>query len=420
MIYLDHNATTPPLPEVVDAVARWQRDAYANPGSRHAPGRRARQVLEHARESVASLLGAFPDEVVFTSGGTESNNAALLGFCQGTPGAIVITPGEHPAVLETCRALVPRGFTLWELPLDREGRLRTTGEGPTPVDPVATGGCRESAAAMLTDAGAGATPWRLPPATRVVAVLLAHNETGVVQEVGPLAGACLEQRVPLHLDALQAVGKIPVDFHALRAATLAVGAHKLGGPRGVGALLVRRGVRLAPTHFGGHQEEGRRPGTEPVPLIAGLALALEISVHEQERTRLRLEQLRDLFEAGLRERAGPVVLNGSREQRLPNTLNLAFPGVDGEALLVALDLAGVACSLGSACASGSAEPAPVLVAMGIPREWLLSSIRFSLGRDTTEGDIRSAIEIVARTVQTLRSTRDPLTTEFLPAAGRGA
>lgn len=185
-------------------------------------------------------------------------------------------------------------------------------------------------------------------------------------------------------------------------------------------MLVRRGVRLAPTQFGGHQEEGRRPGTEPVPLIAGMALALEISVHEQERTRLRLEQLRDLFEAGLRERAGPVVLNGSREQRLPNTLNLAFPGVDGEALLVALDLAGVACSLGSACASGSAEPAPVLVAMGIPHEWLLSSIRFSLGRDTTEGDIRSAVEIVARTVQTLRSTRDPLTTEFLSAAGRGA
>ena len=393
MIYLDHNATTPPLPEVVDAVARWQRDAFANPGSRHAAGRRARQVLEQARESLAALLGAFPDEVVFTSGGTESNNAALLGFCQGTPGTIALTPGEHPAVLETCRSLAARGYTLCELPVDAAGQLVDDGLLPDP---------------------AGGPP-RLPPQTRLVAVLLAHNETGVLQSVGPLAHACLRQRVPLHLDALQAVGKIPVDFHALQAATLAVGAHKFGGPRGVGALLVRRGTRLAPTLFGGHQEEGRRPGTEPVPLIAGMALALELSLRDHATRIARLTRLRDLLEAGLRERCPPVVLNGSRDQRLPNTLNVAFPGVDGEALLVALDLAGIACSLGSTCASGSAEPAPILVAMGVPPEWLLSAVRFSLGPDTTDAEIHTAIERISRTVTALRSVQPA----SLSAAGSG-
>lgn len=397
MIYLDHNATTPPLPEVVDAVARWQRDAFANPGSRHAAGRRARQVLEHARESLASLLGAFPDEVVFTSGGTESNNAALLGLSQGTPGTLALTPGEHPAVLETATALTARGHTLHELPLDREGRLVNDGLVPDP---------------------AGGPP-RLPPHTRLVAILLAHNETGVIQSVAPLAQACLRQRVPLHLDALQAVGKIPVDFHALQAATLALGAHKFGGPRGVGALLIRRGVRLAPTLFGGHQEEGRRPGTEPVPLIAGMALALELSLRDHASRVARLTHLRDQLEAGLREHCPPVVLNGSRDHRLPNTLNVAFPGLDGEALLVALDLAGVACSLGSTCASGSAEPAPILVAMGVPPEWLLSAVRFSLGPHTTEAEIHAAIERISRTVLALRSAQSAPLAASWSASPRG-
>jgi len=385
MIYLDNNATTPPHPEVVDVISRVSRDAFANPGSPHAFGRRARRVLESSRESFAHLLGAHPDEVIFTSGGTEANNLAVRGFTSGSPGVIALTRGEHPAVLQAGLSREADGFELAWLPVDHEGRLVL-------ADPV-----RQS-------------PW-FTPRLRLVSVILAHNETGVVQDPLPLAEACLERRIPLHLDALQAVGKIPVSFHALKCATLAVGAHKFQGPRGVGALLLRRGWNLPPQAWGGHQESERRPGTEAVPLIAGMVRALELFQAEADERISRQSRLRDRFELGLQQRCPPVILNGSRTHRLPNTLNVGFPGLDGEALLVALDLAGVACSLGSACASGSAEPAPVLVAMGRPPELLLSSVRFSLGPQTTEAEIDDAIRIVSETVHRLRST--------LPVESRG-
>lgn len=376
MIYLDNNATTQPHPEVVELMSRLWREAYANPGSRHSFGRKARQVLESARESFASLLGAFPDEVVFTGGGTEANNMAVLGFTRGTPGVIALTAGEHPAVLETCRFLESLGWNLHFLPVDAEGRL---------VEPF--------------QSAADQTLW---PQVRLASVILAHNETGVIQDLTGLAAECLVRRIPLHVDGLQAVGKIPVNFHSLGAATLAIGAHKFQGPRGIGALLIRRGWNLAPTAFGGHQETGRRPGTEAVPLIAGMVRALELFQSESERRIDRQKRLRDRLEAGLREACPPAVRNGSREHRLPNTLNIAFPGIDGEALLVALDLAGVACSLGSTCASGSAEPAPVLVSMNRPRDVLLSSVRFSLGAETTAEEIEETIRIVSEIVQRQR------------------
>jgi cysteine desulfurase len=378
-IYLDHNATTPPLPEVVELLSRHGRDSFANPGSRHSAGRRARQVLESARESIAAILGADPGEVIFTSGGTESNNMALLGLAQGTPGKIALTAGEHPAVMETCRFLESRGWVLQDLPIDSEGLLLPAGN----------------------EQGPGAAPF-LDDDVRLVTVIAAHNETGVIQNLRPLAEACRARGIPLHVDAVQAVGKIPVDFHGWGVTTLALGAHKFHGPRGIGALLVREGTRLAPSAFGGHQEGGRRPGTEAVPLIAGMARALELFHAEQTERMERLARLRDRLERLLIERCPPAIVNGSRTRRLPNTLNIAFPGVDGEALLVALDLAGIACSLGSTCASGSAEPAPVLVAMHRPAEVLRSSVRLSLGIENTAEEIDRAAEIITRTVSGLR------------------
>jgi cysteine desulfurase len=377
MIYLDNNATTRPLPEVVDVMTRHWRDSFANPGSRHAAGRRARQALETARDSIAGILGAHPDEVIFTSGGTESNNMAVLGFTSGPPGAVALTAGEHPAVIETARHLHQRGWRIDLLPVDEEGLLAPLNVG---------------------------RPGSLSTDVRLVAVILAHNETGVVQDLRPLASECQSRGIPLHVDAVQAVGKIPVNFHALGATTLALGAHKFYGPRGIGALLIRRGTELSPSAFGGHQESGRRPGTESVALIAGMAKALELFHAGQEQRIARTRALRDQLEARLAELCPPVVLNGSRERRLPNTLNIAFPGADGEALLVALDLEGVACSLGSTCASGSAEPAPVLLAMNRPREVWRSSVRFSVGIENTKEEIERASAIIAAVVCRLRKS----------------
>lgn len=378
VIYLDHNATTRIAPEVNEFIARHWRESFANPGSRHSAGRRARQVLESSRESIAAILGADPDEVIFTSGGTESNNMALRGWAQGCPASIALTAGEHPSVMETARFLQANGWKLFELAVDTGGRV---------------------CAADFDE-----LPW---VDLRLVTVILAHNETGVIQDLAPLAERCAAFRIPLHTDAVQAVGKIPVNFHALGVTSLALGAHKFNGPRGVGALIVQRGRKLAPVAFGGHQELGRRPGTEPVPLIAGMARALELFHAEQQARRVRIAALRDRLEQGLCDACPPAVVNGSRLHRLANTLNVAFPGLDGEALLVALDLEGVACSLGSTCASGSAEPAPALVAMSCPADVLRSSVRFSLGIDTTSAEIEQAITIVAATVNRLRDGASP-------------
>jgi cysteine desulfurase len=368
-IYLDCNATTPPLPEVIEVVARVMRECYGNPGSRHAAGRKARKVLEESREQIASWLGASPSELVFTSGGTEANNLALRGMTYGAAGTIAISPGEHPSVFEVCQSLIRQGWRVHRLPVDHAGRL---------------------------------VPDELPPETRVVAVILAHNETGVIQDVRPIAEACRVRGIPWHLDAVQAVGKIPVDFRGLGATTLSFGAHKFHGPRGVGGLLIRDGARLEPLFRGGHQESGRRPGTEPVALVAGMARALGIWFDDQARRTIEVAALRDRLQALLCERCAPAVVNGVDAPRLPNTLNISFPGVDGDALLVALDLEGIACSLGTTCASGSSEPAPILVAMGLSADLYRSAVRFSLSLLNTQAELETAAERVSSVVAALR------------------
>lgn len=372
-LYFDHNATTLPAPEVIETVARMMRDAFANPGSRHAAGRRARRVLEESRESLAAILGAEPGEVVFTSGGTESNTLAIRGLCGSNRGIILSGPGEHPSIAETCARLAGESFEVHELPVDERGVLREKSWERFSSQPV-----------------------------RLVTLLLAHNETGVIQSVAPLTAWCAEQRVPLHLDGVQAVGKIPVSFRESGAMTLSLAAHKFHGPRGVGALLVRKGMRLTPLLVGGHQEQERRAGTEAVALIAGMAKALELWQQEVETRAKKITTLRDQLQAGLQRECPPVVVHGERAGRLPNTLNIAFPGLDGEALLVALDLAGIACSLGSTCASGSMEPAPILLAMGCTPELAKSSVRFSLGHENTPEEIDEGVRRIAEIVKRMR------------------
>lgn len=374
-IYLDANATTRPFPEVVEVVAHHMRLNYGNPGSRHAEGRRARRILEASREQIAELLQAHPSEVVFTSGGTEASNMAVLGLTQTKVGRIATTAGEHPATLEACRALTQRGWQIETLPVNREGRIQLEGNWDLPWDEI-----------------------------RLVSVILAHNETGVIQDTSELKELCHRHQVPLHLDAVQAVGKMPIRFHELGAAALSLGAHKFHGPRGIGALLVREDVRLTPVSYGGHQEADRRPGTESVALIAGMARALELCHQDLSGRIAKLRQMRDQLEAGLLETCQPCVVNGSRNDRLPNTLNMSFPGADGEALLVALDLEGVACSLGSACASGSAEPAPALVAMGCPPEIYKSAVRFTVSVDNTPDEMIEAVRRISLIVDRLRNS----------------
>ena len=274
-IYLDANATTRPFPEVVETVAHHLRMSYANPGSRHAEGRRARRVLEESRERIADLLGASPNEVIFTSGGTEASNMAIFGFASSVPETIALTAGEHPATIETCRSLAQRGWKLHNLDVDADGRLLP--------DQLPT------------------LPW---DQLKLVSVILAHNETGAIQDIESLTCLCRERSVPLHLDAVQAVGKIPVNFRESGATALSLGAHKFHGPRGIGALLLREGVRLAPFQYGGHQEAGRRPGTELVALAAGMARALELCCTEHETRIANLQAMRDQLEQGHQRRRG--------------------------------------------------------------------------------------------------------------------
>ena len=374
-IYLDNNATTRPLPEVVEEVARHLHDSYGNPGSRHEEGRRARQALEAARESIASILGADPEEVIFTSGGTESTNLALFGAAGDAPGTILLTAGEHPATKEACLALQRRGWQLRELAVDRNGLLQEEQYDELPWDQV-----------------------------KLATVILAHNETGILQEVRPLARRCQKAQVFFHVDAVQAAGKVPVDFHGCGATSMAIGAHKFHGPRGIGALLLRKGTELRPLLHGGHQESGRRPGTECVALACGMARALEIWHHDQQRRQRVLTEMRDRLQNGLQQSCQPVVVVAEHAPRLPNTLNIAFPGLDSEALLAALDLEGVACSVGSTCASGAAEPQPALVAMGYGEDVYRSVLRFSLSIENTAEEINEAIRRISAVVARMRST----------------
>ena len=372
-IDLDQNATTPLDPLVLEAMRPFWLGG-GNAESRHSLGRAARRGLDRARETVAAILGAHQDEVVFTSGGTEASNLAVFGLAGQAPGHVVVSPVEHPAVAGPVARLEELGWVATRPEVDAEGL----------IDPDA-----------FLDA--------IRPDTRLVALMFANNETGAIE---PVAEVARRSGVPVHTDAVQAVGRISVDFHGLGAATLAASAHKFHGPAGSGVLLVRRGVTLPPALFGGGQQGGRRPGTPPVALIVGLATALQRWQAEADARIRRWRSLRDRLESGLIAAVGAhrAVRNGpsSEASRLPQTLNLGFPGLDGDALLMGLDLAGVSASLGSACASGATAPSPTLIAMRVPDDRLRSSVRFSLGAFTTEAEVDEAIARVAAVVGPLR------------------
>ena len=399
-LYLDHNATTPILPEVAAAMAECQSAAFANPESQHQLGRRARRALEDAREGIAEILGADvtgrqPDLVIFTSGGTEANNLALLGLSGGlnsAAGRILISSIEHPSITEPAGFLSGRGWQVDCLGVSRDGAIEK-GDILLYLPEDRAGGADEPQKSRMS-------PFVVP---FLVSVMLANNETGVIQPIRELAAACHAAGVPLHTDAVQAVGKIRVNFRELGVTAMTIAAHKFHGPRGIGALIVRGGTPLEPQLFGGFQQNGLRPGTEPVALAVGMHVALKISAREQAERRERMTRLRDRFEAALLAAYPSAVIHGAAVQRLPNTTCIAFPGLDRQALVMALDVAGIACSTGSACASGSSEPSPTLVAMGLPDEIVGSSIRFSLGATTTAEMIDEAVERIAKVLHTWRT-----------------
>jgi cysteine desulfurase len=371
IINLDHNATTAVRPEVWDAMRPLMVEEAGNPASSHGLGRRARRALEEARETVARLVDADTDEVLFTSGATEANNLAIFGLAGEPPGAIVSSAIEHPCVTEPIQQLVRRGFHFTSLSVNYQGIVQPPAEG-----------------------------W--PREARLVCVMLANHETGAIQPVGALA-ASRDASIPFHCDAAAAVGKIPVSFRRLGVTSLCLSAHKFRGPKGIGALVVAKRAKLRPQLFGGHQQQGKRPGTEPVALAVGLATALELEIRELDRARLHFLTLRRRFLDRLRSTGDPVILNGPEEGGLPHTINVSFPGCAADALLMNLDLAGIACSTGSACSSGSLLPSPVLRAMNVPAPVLHSAMRFSLGATLTLMEIDEATERILNTVKKLRS-----------------
>lgn len=374
-IYLDHNATTPLRPEVLRVVERCLAEDFGNPSSLHAFGQAARAVLEHARLQVARGLGCAPAEVHFTSGGTEADNWALLGCAAARgKGRIVTSAIEHHAVLHTCQHLQRQGYELCLVCPDPRGW----------VDP-------EAVAAVLNDR------------TVLVSVMHANNETGVLQPVAQIGRLARQRGIPFHVDAVQSFGKLPVQVDQLGADLVSVSAHKLNGPKGVGALYVRPGTPLqAWTHGGGH-EGGRRAGTENTAGIAGFGRAVEVALEEQGGREPGLAALRDRLEAGLLEAVDGVRVNGSGAPRLPNTLNLSVPGVQSEALLLGLDLEGVAVSSGSACSAGGEEPSHVLQAMGLDRRLAAGSLRFSLGWGNDPAQIERVIALLPVLVRRLRA-----------------
>jgi cysteine desulfurase len=379
-IYLDHNATTPARPEVVEAMTRCCRQGYANPASQHQFGQAARRALEEARERIGTILGAelgtsHADRVLLTSGGTESNNLALFGLTSAqdsTAGHLILSSVEHSSVLEPAQALMERG---WEL-----DTLGATGDGLVRVDALSA---------------------LLRPETRLVSIMLGNHETGVLQPVSTAATICCRAGIPLHTDAVQVAGKVPINFRALGVSALSIAGHKFGGPLGIGALILREGTPLRPTSYGGHQQWGLRPGTESVELAVGLATALELWHRNQHDELRKLATLRDRFERGLQAELPEIVINGASAPRLPQTSSVAFPGVDGQLLLLALDMVGVACSVGSACSSGASELSPTLRAMGLPNSIVASSLRFSLGTTTTETEIDEATRRIIKVVREL-------------------
>ena len=377
MIYLDNNASTALDPEVREAMA-VAADSYGNPSSVHSAGRRARRAVEESREEVARLIGAGPDEIFFTSGGTEANALAIFGTLSGEGGGrVVLTAAEHPSVREPIASLADR-FEIRAVPPDGSGAL----------DP---GNVLDSAT----------------PATRFVSVMAANNEYGGLYPIGEIATHLRERGVPIHTDAVQAAGRVPIDVESWGVDLLALSAHKLHGPKGVGALWVRRGLAIRALVPGGGQEKKIRGGTENTIGIAGFGIAARLA-----RERLPLEpggiaRLRDRLESGILESIKGTRAVGAAAPRLPNTTAILFVGLAGDALLFRLDLEGVAVSVGSACSSGTLEPSPAILALGLPRQEAKGVVRFSLSRLTTEAEIDRVLEILPRVVAEARAIRSP-------------
>lgn len=377
MIYMDHNATTPTDPRVLEAMLPYFTERFGNPSSPYSLAHDPRRALDAAREMVADSLGCAPEHIVFTGCGSESDNIAIQGvcaLCDGPPGHIVTSSVEHHAVLNTCERMERVG---WDV-----SYLGVTSGGLVSVGDV------ERA---------------LRPDTRLVTIMHANNEVGTVQPLEEIGELVRGHGIPFHTDAVQAVGKIPVNVDALGVDLLSLSAHKFHGPKGVGALYIRPGTRVAAITFGGQQERGLRPGTENVPGIVGLATALSIAVEEMTETMARLQAMTNRLTVGILERIDDVVVNGDEAHRIPGTANFSFAGIEGESIVLGLDIEGVAVSTGSACTTDAVGPSHVLQAMGIAPNLAQGSLRFGLGRDTVDEDVSHVLALLPGIIERLRA-----------------
>ena len=378
-VYLDYNATTPVDPEVLDAMLPYFSGEFGNASSIHTFGQKARAAVEIAREQVAALIAARPQEIFFTSGGTESDNHAIFGITGSFANSsksrphVITSFVEHEAVLNACQALEKQGADVTYLHVDQDGLIDLED---------LRGAIRKE--------------------TALVTIMHANNELGTVQPLEEIGHIAKDADVYFHTDAVQSAGKIPVDVNQFQLDLLSLSGHKLYAPKGIGALYVRGGTRLKQLLYGGHHQRGMRPGTENVAGIVGLGKAAEIARQSLANDAKRQSGLRDRLEHGLLHRVPHSRINAARAPRTPNTTNLVFPGIEGEALLIALDLKGLACSTGAACSSGAVEPSHVLTAIGLPAEEARASLRFSLGRHTTQADIDFALQVLPATVAQLR------------------
>jgi cysteine desulfurase len=372
-VYLDNNATTPVLPEVLEAMRPYFAEHFGNASSIHHHGQETRAAVERARESVAALLGCRPSEVVFTSGGTEGDNLAISGLAHAGDHVISSTI-EHHAVLNSCKHLEAMGCEVTYVPVD--------GRGLVDPDDVRRA---------------------LRPNTRLITIMMANNETGVLQPIEEIGKTAAEADVYFHTDAVQAAGKVPIEVKRLGCDLLSISGHKLHGPQGVGAIYVGKGTVLQPMFYGGSHERSRRAGTENVPGIIGLGKAAELAREALERGDLaQMSAMRDRIEQAILSEVDATGVNGQGAPRVPNTTNIHFDYIEGEALVIALDLKGLAVSTGAACSSGAIEPSHVLTAMGLPPEIARASLRFSLGKQNTPDDVQFALDLVPQTVARLR------------------
>lgn len=383
-IYFDHSATTPTDEGVAQAMLTYMTTKYGNPSSVHAFGREVRKEVAEAREHIASLISADANEIFFTSGGSESDNFALKGIAfanQKKGNHIITTQIEHHAVLHTCQWLEKHGFKVTYLPVDEYGMI-----------------CLDDLKAAITDK------------TILISIMFANNEMGTIEPVEEIGRVAKEKGIYFHTDAVQAVGNIPIDVKAMHIDLLSLSGHKFYGPKGIGAIYIRRGVKIEPVQLGGAQERNMRAGTENIPAIVGLGMAAAIAKRDFDKKTAHLTKLRDMLIKGIQEKIPDIKLNGHPIKRLPGNVNFSFRYIEGESLLLNLDMKGIAASSGSACTSGSLDPSHVLLAMGMTHEVAHGSLRISLGRDNTKEEIDYALEVLPQIIARLRSM-SPLSAE---------